>query len=129
MFTAVTYAPTMLILSQTDLPPRNRAGSWLAERHPRGAGLGRSQLLRVIDAALDPLLLVFAHLAQRPAVMVSMNPQGDALAESITEFNYAILRRTSLDEFPQFVSVLQSLMRLCVNLNSKKFKVCRSVFL
>jgi len=118
MFTAVTYAPTMLILSQTDLPPRNRAGSWLAERHPRGAGLGRSQLLRVIDAALDPLLLVFAHLAQRPAVMVS-----------ITEFNYAILRRTSLDEFPQFVSVLQSLMRLCVNLNSKKFKVCRSVFL
>ena len=49
----------MPILSHTDSPPRNGAASWLAGREPRVAGLGRSQLFRVIEAALDPLMLVF----------------------------------------------------------------------
>lgn len=47
------------MLSQTDHPLPNGAASWLAGREPRVAGLGRSQLFRVIEAALDPLILVF----------------------------------------------------------------------
>jgi putative colanic acid biosynthesis UDP-glucose lipid carrier transferase len=38
--------------------PVNSAASWLAGHEPRVAGLGRSHLFRVIEAGLDPLILV-----------------------------------------------------------------------
>jgi putative colanic acid biosynthesis UDP-glucose lipid carrier transferase len=49
----------MPMLSRTDSPLLNGAASWLAGREPQVSGLGRSQLFRVIEAALDPLILVF----------------------------------------------------------------------
>jgi putative colanic acid biosynthesis UDP-glucose lipid carrier transferase len=36
------------------------ASAWLTRREPRTAGLGRSNVFRVIEAALDPLVLVFS---------------------------------------------------------------------
>jgi putative colanic acid biosynthesis UDP-glucose lipid carrier transferase len=50
---------SMPILSPADSPLLKGAASWLDGREPRVTGLGRSQLFRVIEAALDPLILVF----------------------------------------------------------------------
>lgn len=48
------------MLSPTDSSALPGAASWMAGRESRVAGLGRSQLFRVIEAALDPLILVFS---------------------------------------------------------------------
>ena len=41
-----------------DSPPVNSAASWLGGQAPRAIGLGRSHLVRVIEAVLDPFILV-----------------------------------------------------------------------
>jgi putative colanic acid biosynthesis UDP-glucose lipid carrier transferase len=50
----------MPMLSPTDSPALQGAASWMAGRESRVVGLGRSQLFRVIEAALDPLILIFS---------------------------------------------------------------------
>ncbi len=47
--------PTRL---HADIPPVNGAASWLDGYESRAVGLGRSHVFRVIEAALDPLILV-----------------------------------------------------------------------
>ncbi|MDB5963540.1 MAG: sugar transferase [Polaromonas sp.] len=43
-----------------DLNPANSASDWLERPEPRSLGLGRSHLFAVIEAGLDPLVLVFS---------------------------------------------------------------------
>lgn len=43
-----------------DVNPLNSASAWLNRREPRSMGLGRSHLFTAVEAALDPLVLVFS---------------------------------------------------------------------
>jgi len=50
----------MPILSPADLHSVNGAAAWLNGHESRVAGLGRSHVFRVVEAALDPLVFVFS---------------------------------------------------------------------
>ncbi len=50
----------MPILSPADLHSVNGAATWLNGHESRVAGLGRSHVFRVVEAALDPLVFVFS---------------------------------------------------------------------